>query len=713
MKRKIASFVIGVFVFSSLLGSFSPAQQVKAAQSADLFNGSGDFEGSTAGWNFLTHSVAADVGVDGSKAAKLMSTDSWYADRMETPSFPVNADHQYVLTGVYKGQSVGVEIPNTTVDGGTGNNVTLNNNFDYDGWVPFRFIIKPNSTTTSVTVRIIPAVPNGEIVYIDNLKVTEYNGIDDIHLVKGNLFFNGNFTSMSGWSNPDKNNSSCTLLSVSNNELLIGDGYLSRGATNIYGAVTDVEYKIKFEYNGKLDLALSDEYGNTILDHQIADDTSGSWTTYEKTYKLNAGGPWMLKKLRLELKADWGATRIRNAVFITTAEELAFAKDAAKQALAGQLTTYHSDDYSSENWTLLGTAKSNGETNIDNASDLTGVNTAKNNALTAMAAVKTLLQEAKETAKQFLTDALSGYNQSDYRAADWTVLRKAKTDGDAAINNALSLDGVETAKINAVNGMAAVKTDAVLKAEELATAKSNAKQALNDQLASYVQADYSSDNLAALNKVKTEADAAIDSAENPADIETVKINAINGMNAVKTNTQIKAEELEAAKTEAKKTLFDSLSGYVKSKYTSQNWAILNKAKTDGDAAIDNASTIEEVDKAKTDALSAMAKVSVIPPVKNPAKPNIKITKVKVKKKFVRNRLKISWKKVGGQYYTVMMSKKQNSGYSTVKKYTKDLSSFTKTGLKKNTTYYFKVRTYKVVNGQKYYSSYSLVRKMKA
>lgn len=75
---------------------------------------------------------------------------------------------------------------------------------------------------------------------------------------------------------------------------------------------------------------------------------------------------------------------------------------------------------------------------------------------------------------------------------------------------------------------------------------------------------------------------------------------------------------------------------------------------------------------------------------------------------------ITWKRQSGiSGYEVLMSTKKNSGYKTVKIIKKASTvKYTKTGLKKGKTYYFKVRTYKTVNGKKVYGSNSNIKSVK-
>ena len=90
------------------------------------------------------------------------------------------------------------------------------------------------------------------------------------------------------------------------------------------------------------------------------------------------------------------------------------------------------------------------------------------------------------------------------------------------------------------------------------------------------------------------------------------------------------------------------------------------------------------------------------------------TKLKSAKRQNERAVRLTWKKVKGcNGYEVYMSKKKNSGYkkiATIKKAKK--VTYTKKKLKKKKTYYFKVRTYKTVNGRKYYSTFSNVKKVK-
>ncbi len=89
----------------------------------------------------------------------------------------------------------------------------------------------------------------------------------------------------------------------------------------------------------------------------------------------------------------------------------------------------------------------------------------------------------------------------------------------------------------------------------------------------------------------------------------------------------------------------------------------------------------------------------------------KTPKITYYKNTSSKKAKIKWGKVSGASgYKLYMSTKKSSGYKSIYSGTK--LSYTKSKLKKGKTYYFKLRTYRTVNGKKIYSSYSSVKKVK-
>lgn len=78
------------------------------------------------------------------------------------------------------------------------------------------------------------------------------------------------------------------------------------------------------------------------------------------------------------------------------------------------------------------------------------------------------------------------------------------------------------------------------------------------------------------------------------------------------------------------------------------------------------------------------------------------------------KIKLTWKKIkGSNGYEIYMSTKKKSGYQKIKTLTSGKKvSYTKTKLKKKTTYYFKVRAFKKVGTQKIYGAFSAIRSIK-
>lgn len=134
----------------------------------------------------------------------------------------------------------------------------------------------------------------------------------------------------------------------------------------------------------------------------------------------------------------------------------AVALDELDTALASYLLANY---YTAENWTALKTAKTDGDTAINAATDPAAVASAKDAALAAMAAVPTYaesLAAAKVSALDELSSALASYLESDYTEENWTALKTAKTDGEAAINAATDPAGVTAEKDSALAAMDAV-----------------------------------------------------------------------------------------------------------------------------------------------------------------------------------------------------------------------------------------------------------------
>ena len=283
-------------------------------------------------------------------------------------------------------------------------------------------------------------------------------------------------------------------------------------------------------------------------------------------------------------------------------EALTQAKAEAKAAIETAFNAYDEDNYTSANWTELTIAYNRGLTEVEAATSVSAVDTAKQTAITAMAAVKndaTLLAEAKTAATDQLNSEYAKYKATDYTNANYELLTEKYNAGLSAIGGARTVDAVETALETAVAEMAAIKTNAQI----LADAKAAAKQAVNEAFAAYNEQDYTVDNWSALVKVKDDGLAAIEAAAKTDVAAEAGEAAIAAMAAVKNNATLLAE----AKATAKSELETEYKKYKKTDYTA-NWSQLESAYNSGLTAIENAATIELAQAAKEEAVTAMAAV---------------------------------------------------------------------------------------------------------
>lgn len=282
-------------------------------------------------------------------------------------------------------------------------------------------------------------------------------------------------------------------------------------------------------------------------------------------------------------------------------EALTQAKAEAKAAIETAFNAYDEDNYTSANWTELTIAYNRGLTEVEAATSVSAVDTAKQTAITAMAAVKdnaTLLADAKAAALASLDAAKAEYSQDDY-ATNWSVLEQAYNDGKTEINAAAAIEAVNSALQKATDAMAAVKNDATL----LAEAKTAATDQLNSEYAKYKATDYTNANYELLTEKYNAGLTAIGGARTVDAVETALETAVAEMAAIKTNAQILADAKAAAKSE----LETEKAKYSQSDYTI-NWSVLEQAYNDGLTAIDASKTTSAVDTAKQAAIAAMAAV---------------------------------------------------------------------------------------------------------
>lgn len=293
----------------------------------------------------------------------------------------------------------------------------------------------------------------------------------------------------------------------------------------------------------------------------------------------------------------------------TLAEENVNAalKTAAKKALNDGFAAYSQDDYTSDNWAKLTKAKDDGLAAIDSALTEAAIQSAKNAALDAMAAVETIaeatareLAEAKTAATEALKTAFEGYTETDYDAQTWATLKAAYDNGLAAIEVATDVSAVNTAKQTALDAMAACVPKDV---EALTQAKAEAKAAIETAFKAYDEDDYASANWTELTIAYNKGLNEVDAATSVSAVNAAKQKALDAMAAVKNNATLLAE----AKTAALAALDAAKAEYSQADYAT-NWSVLEKAYNDGKTEINAAVAIEAVNSALQKATDAMAAV---------------------------------------------------------------------------------------------------------
>lgn len=278
-------------------------------------------------------------------------------------------------------------------------------------------------------------------------------------------------------------------------------------------------------------------------------------------------------------------------------------KTAAKKALNDSFATYSQDDYTSDNWAKLTKAKDDGLAAIDSALTEAAIQSAKNAALDAMAAVETIAEataEAKAAATAALKTAFEGYTETDYDAQTWATLKAAYDNGLAAIEAATDVSAVNTAKQTALDAMAACVPKDV---EALTQAKAEAKAAIETAFKAYDEDDYASANWTELTIAYNKGLNEVDAATSVSAVNAAKQKALDAMAAVKNNATLLAE----AKTAALAALDAAKAEYSQADYAT-NWSVLEKAYNDGKAEINAAAAIEAVNSALQKATDAMAAV---------------------------------------------------------------------------------------------------------
>ena len=112
------------------------------------------------------------------------------------------------------------------------------------------------------------------------------------------------------------------------------------------------------------------------------------------------------------------------------------------------------------------TSITDGKDAIDKAAVIEDVTKAKEYAINAVNAIQTKAEQpeepteetaAKTAAKNELNSLKNSMNEKDFDPADWEALIRAITDGIAAIDKAVTTDGIAAAKTDAVSAVNVIR----------------------------------------------------------------------------------------------------------------------------------------------------------------------------------------------------------------------------------------------------------------
>ena len=440
------------------------------------------------------------------------------------------------------------------------------------------------------------------------------------------------------------------------------------------------------------------------------------------------------------------------AVSVVTVREITPAEQAlidAKQTAVSDLQSYRSQDlYREAEQASLDSIIQNGIASINAATTVNGVQTAYNDAISRIDALKTKAQyEAEElaltNAKETAIINLQSYKSPDlYRETEQASLASIVQNGTAAINSVTTVEAVQTAYSNAVIQIDALKTKAQYEAEEqgqggdpedpeakaLAKAKADARTELATYLGSKDISQYRDEQKTELAQAVGQGNTAIDAAKDIDEVAVALSEAKAALDAVKTDAQM-VEEEKVLKEVREKALAELRLYKVQADYREAETAMLEEILSEGERAINTAKAEDEIaallveykeklDQLKTDAqYEAEEKAALLKArikAAKAAKPNVNVKALK------KHKAKVIWKKVALSYtvdgkkytgtvtgYKVFRATKKTGKYKLIKTIKKaGTLKYTDKKLKKGKKYFYKARTYTEINGSTYLGKWS-------
>ncbi|MBQ4099123.1 MAG: hypothetical protein IJC87_03235 [Clostridia bacterium] len=202
---------------------------------------------------------------------------------------------------------------------------------------------------------------------------------------------------------------------------------------------------------------------------------------------------------------------------------------------------------------------------------------------------KSRLDIAKESACAELEEYKTNFVQDDYYDAEWNSFDTIIEEGKASINAAMTSE-----EIASIVESVKAKMDEVLTKEESDAIFNEASQDAKDDLASYKsESDYREEDWATIQAILERAKNEIDACESVTGISAVVENAKAEMDAVKTSAQRDAEDAVVASAKSDLASYKNQGDYRDAQWT-EIQAIITKANGDIDLAIGNKTAIDEI-----------------------------------------------------------------------------------------------------------------------
>ena len=213
------------------------------------------------------------------------------------------------------------------------------------------------------------------------------------------------------------------------------------------------------------------------------------------------------------------------------------------------------------------------------------------------------LVEAKADAIEELEAYVGALNEADYAAADWNKIQTKLVETKTAIESCTNEN-----TLSALLSSAKTYIDSIEKQDLLGDAKAAAIQSLNVLKATFSSEDYTEATWVEVEKVFTDAFAAINSATTIEQINSIVNKAKNNANSFPSKEEELVEQLRLAIVEAAVKLNEEFLKYNANEYDPSDYAAIESIRSAAEFAMGEAKTVEEVQPILDKAIADMAAV---------------------------------------------------------------------------------------------------------